>query len=146
MGLFAYRGRACAATTKTLLGDRYSDQDEQLDLLKKLAELRRYEFDARYGDYFQEQTANFTQLHGWNKFWTDTNDEIERERQAWQKWLFRVPGSSDEDVKTTLAIFNACNTMSLTFDQILQTIAMYADRNSFVHMPILNLVSRGQWI
>lgn len=136
---------------------RHPNQDEQLDLVNKLAELKRYAFAARYGDYFsrvcstlkhnakEEKTAYFEQLHGWQRFWTDINDDINKEHPSWRKWELRDPGVKDDDVKTTLAVYNACNTMSLIFEQTLYTIAMYADRNRLVHSSIINMVSSGQW-
>lgn len=64
---------------------------------------------------------------------------------GWRRWLVRSPDVDDNKVKTTLAIYNACNHMGLDFEGMLQTIAMYADRNSLVHMSVLWMVRKGMW-
>ncbi|KAI0134535.1 hypothetical protein BJ170DRAFT_679423 [Xylariales sp. AK1849] len=51
--------------------------------------------------------------------------------------------ADDEDVKTTLAIFNACEQMGIDFDSILETISLLPDGDSAVH--IKHFTERGQW-
>lgn len=128
-----------------------------LNLVERLSQLRRFEFAARYGDYLAqicdrlevtdrtEKTQYFEQLNGWDRYWTDINSSINQEQPRWRRWEMRDRGVKDEEIKTTLAAFNACNNMGLNFDRILRTIAMHADRNSLVHMSIERLAEQGQW-
>ena len=136
---------------------RVPSDEAEAGLVDRLSQLRRYEFAARYGDYMSavcdrlktkarvERTQYFEQLQGWNRFWTDINSDINKETRAWERWLVRDPTLGDEEVKTRLAVYNACNDMALNFDQTLQAIAMYADRNSLVHASIQRYVERGEW-
>lgn len=126
-------------------------------LVQRLAELRRYEFAARYGDYMQhvceslkcnaqaEKTQYFEQLQGWNRYWTDIANDIRSEGEAWEQWQLRTPGVQDEHVKTTLAVRFATSHMGLNFDHIISTIQMYAQRNELVHASIFHFVGKGQW-
>lgn len=131
--------------------------ESELNLVHKLSRLRRFEFAARYGDYLSavcdrlkvtariEKTQYFEQLNGWERYWTDINSDINREASTWERWKVRDPTVLGEMVKTTLAVFNACNVMGLNFNRILQTIAMCADRNSLVHASVLRLVEQRKW-
>ncbi|KEZ39581.1 hypothetical protein SAPIO_CDS9487 [Scedosporium apiospermum] len=137
--------------TKNFL--RGPDGEEQASLIERLAELRRYEFAARYGDYMSHvcqklkttakvyKTEYYESLHGWDRYWTDINHSINIEQTNWTRRTLRDPTVTDDDVKTTLTIYNACEHMAIDFDKILQVIAMYTDRNSLVHASILSHVS-----
>jgi len=141
--------------TKNFL--RGPDGEEQASLIERLAELRRYEFAARYGDYMSHvcqklkttakvyKTEYYESLHGWDRYWTDINHSINIEQTNWTRRTLRDPTVTDDDVKTTLTIYNACEHMAIDFDKILQVIAMYTDRNSLVHASILRYVKRGNW-
>lgn len=51
----------------------------------------------------------------------------------------------DKEIKTVLAVHNACNVMGLNFKKALTTISMYADRNSLVHSSVIHLADSGRW-
>jgi hypothetical protein len=124
------------------------------DLVDRLAELRHYEFAVRYGDYLAdvyqklnptakvERTQDFDQLP--DRYWTNINNEIKGEREAWVQWNLHI-STPDKDVKTTLAIFHVCCYIGLNLDRMVQTIAMYAEQNTFTHGSILDIVERGEW-
>ncbi|OIW23293.1 hypothetical protein CONLIGDRAFT_686731 [Coniochaeta ligniaria NRRL 30616] len=89
------------------------------DIIRHLCELRRYEFAARYGDY--------------------TKDVCER---------LKVPSHSyikARYIETSLAVESAYNASGLNLKAISATIAIYADRDSFVHMSMLQMVEEGIW-
>ncbi|KAF7563899.1 hypothetical protein G7046_g227 [Stylonectria norvegica] len=126
------------------------------DMVEKLSQLRRFEFAARYGDYMAyvcdnlkiqakaEKTEHFEQLSGWKRRWTAIDEDIKRERRQWVKWGHEF-GVEDDEVKTTLAVFSACNYMSLNFEKTIQTISLYAQRNELVHASIMTRVEQGLW-
>lgn len=140
-------------TKRFLHGDESVDQD----LVARLAELRQYEFAARYGDYLanvcsqlketarMQKTKYFEQLTGWQRYWTTIQDDIHSERSKWRQWERGSPLATEEDVKNTWAVFHACKHMGINFEDTIRTIGMYADRNSLVHNSFMQLVESSSW-
>lgn len=107
---------------------RLPGDEAEAGLMDRLSQLRRYEFAARYGDYMStvcdnlatkarvEKTQHFEQLQDWNRFWTDINADINKEAGNWERWVVRDPTLTDDELKTRLAIYHACNNMALSFD------------------------------
>ncbi|KAH8171367.1 hypothetical protein LIA77_08134 [Sarocladium implicatum] len=127
------------------------------NLMARLAELRRYEFAARYGNYFAhvckqvkrtarlEQTSYFSQITGWNQLWTDITEAINQEEDKWMQYRFHDRTVTREQVKTTLAVYEASVAIGLDFKDIKACIALYPDRNSLFHTSIDNLIRMGEF-
>ncbi|KAK3936447.1 hypothetical protein QBC46DRAFT_321463 [Diplogelasinospora grovesii] len=130
-----------------------------MNTVDRLAQLRRYVFAVRYGDYMagvyerlkipaqEDSTSYFEQLPGWERYWTDVQAEIEKETKSWDLWKRGNKAVDEERIKTTLAISTACNHMGLNFDNTIETIrSLYADRKSLLlHMPVLQMARSGKW-
>ncbi|KAK5233975.1 hypothetical protein LTR47_005093 [Exophiala xenobiotica] len=131
--------------------------DIDFDLLDRLCLLRRYEFAARYGDYMKEvceklkvssrelKKEYFEELNGWNKKWTDIKDALNREHHAYRRFQNRDPAVTDEEIKTTIAVERTCAASGQNVESVLQSISMYADRKSLVHMSTLHMIENGMW-
>lgn len=48
-------------------------------------------------------------------------------------------------VKTRLAVYDACTYIGLSFDDTVQVIDMYAERNNLVHSSVMQMAERGLW-
>jgi hypothetical protein len=133
------------------------DDDVNPDLVERLCLLRRYEFAARYGDYTRDvcrklktaaqefKTDYYEEITGWNKEWTKINTGLNEEHLAYRRYQNRDPSIKDEQIKTTLAVERACAASGQNMNLMMQTIAMYADRNSLVQMSTLHMIENGMW-
>lgn len=84
-------------------------------------------------------------LSGWNQFWTDIHQDLDNESTAWRQRRLRDPMITDNDVKTTLAVHEACVKMGLNTDVTITAINMYADRNDLVHSSVTRIIENRHW-
>jgi hypothetical protein len=128
------------------------------DLVERLAELRRYEYASRFGDYFKDvyerlektaldlKTSHYQAIMGWNNEWTDIAAKLDKEKEDYRCWVVTYNGPvEDKQVATHLAIRAACRAMGANMDMTMEAIYAYEDRNSLVHKSVLDLVERGEW-
>ncbi|OIW23088.1 hypothetical protein CONLIGDRAFT_649921 [Coniochaeta ligniaria NRRL 30616] len=99
----------------------------------RLCMLRRYEFAARYGGYFKEACEKLKTSA--KEFQTKYYEEIH----------VRDPAVTEDDVKTILAVEHACDASSQNADEMFNTIALYADRNSLVHTSAIHLIETEEF-
>jgi len=52
---------------------------------------------------------------------------------------------TEDTVKTRLAVYDACTYIGLSFDDTVQVINMYAERNNLVHLSVMQMAERGLW-
>lgn len=121
--------------------------DDEADLFNRLFQLRRFDFVSRYGDFMDSvcDELKFEQFHDLDRYWTEISNGITQEKSLWRQWQFGI--TFDEDVKTTCAVFNACTATGLDFDNVMRSIAVYADRNdnSLVRASAAHLAEQGKW-
>ncbi|KAK1486051.1 hypothetical protein CCUS01_15248 [Colletotrichum cuscutae] len=115
----------------------------QASLVERLTELRQYEFAARYGDYQARlckklklhaqtfQTKNYEKLQGWDRYWTQIQEELQAEKPLYKRYRLGDNKVIEDDVATTLAVYEACK-------------KMYANRNDILHAPIQEIASQGR--
>lgn len=130
--------------------------DDLQTLQERLVAFKRLEFHARYGDYLAmfcdglkqrsrvAETLNFEQFGGWNRYWTDIQRDLTIE--PWDTYVTESAATHDPStVKTHLAVAHACQLIGLSFEDTLNVIALYADRNSLVHISIEARIRRGEF-
>ena len=114
---------------QTMVFLRGPDGEYQADLIVSLVRLRASELWARYHPYVKrtdvEDCAHWYRFYD---YWKGVNDSIGQERTFWARRTLRDSTVTDDDVKTTLAIYNACEHMAIDFNNVLQVIARCANR------------------
>ena len=114
----------------------------------ELLRWRRLEFYARYGDYFkyacdelrQQNKPSLVIIKSSEK-WSDIVLRLQAEKDKWQ--FMRENPRADvpvSEVQTHMAISTACNSLGWDFNETLETIKLYADRNSLFHSDLLDLI------
>ncbi len=130
------------------VGDEYTES-----LQREVVKLRRLQFFARYGDYTQrvahllrdstrrKQTESWREVSGTFK-WSDISERITSESRYWKLY-----GSSKglDDVETTYAVYQGCETTGIGFKQALAAIHTYGARNEARQNSINDLVAEGRW-
>ncbi|KAL2874762.1 hypothetical protein SGCOL_010015 [Colletotrichum sp. CLE4] len=118
-------------TRRLLKGPR---DTAQATLVGRLTELRQYEFAARYGEYQAIlckklkmhaqtfRTKNFEQLQGWNRYWTEIQEDLKAEKHLYEKFSLGDKKVDEDDVATTLAVYAACKNGGFCFATMLGSI------------------------
>jgi len=124
--------------------------------MARLSELRQYQFAARYGDYVgkicaelklkakEHSTKHFEAITGWGVYWTDIARQLAREDSKWRRFIIGDKTVTEDMVKTRLAVYDACTYIGLNFDDTVQVINMYGERNNLVHSSVLQM-AEGLW-
>lgn len=133
----------------------YLQTSTEDDALKRILELRRYEFVCRYGDYMATlanhlrklaKTFNIKEfaLISSAKYWTDINIELNREADAWNARLFRHRKIEAQEVKHHILIDKVCIQIGISPEIMREVIAAYAERNSLAHLGLAAMLRDSQ--
>lgn len=109
---------------------------KQEHLEQCLLQLRRLTFWVRYGDYAmvlareprskaaKNETQNWKYISGAH-IWSEISSELHSEEKSWARYGSGRPAL----VPTTLAVYEACQHIGIGYQNMIQIIHVYADRN-----------------
>lgn len=133
---------ACMIVTRSSDAQQLQDQ---LLLLQKAA------FYARYGDVLAhvckqlKAQAESRKVDGWEmlqkRYWTDIDANLQEEKPAYNRVL--AGELAHNECLTHLAVAQACRHVGLNFNDMIQAIHLYSERNQVVHAGIISLIKDG---
>ncbi|KAI4176399.1 MAG: hypothetical protein LQ343_001138 [Gyalolechia ehrenbergii] len=132
---------------------RFLQDVSEPSLLAEIVNFRQYSYYARYGDYaahlvsklrkeasVQPQSQFADSLSG-SQLWSAISAQIKQESLVWAR-----NGAQDPSrVKTTYAVYENCNRVGISHDNMVMLIHLYADRNLAFHRGLQEYLENQQY-
>jgi hypothetical protein len=149
-----------------LRGITSKEEREHIILGQSLLKLRRFEYQARYGNYFQKLVvelrvkANAHSIPGaerltGNRKWIIINDEVEKELNDIDQLTPKIEKDPKlmgkhvlseqtlDKVPTIKAIYKTCEIINFDWREMIMAIRSYSDRNLLMHNGLDQLLNDG---